>query len=172
MLRVRCVPVPVKGMVCAGTGMVLGLPTHGIPVLYPRNFPSATCYCCGYSPIWNQMQEDLAPYSQLCAPKYCHLVPICSMKIRWNTTYAEVLHALDLKLGVVNMLDSFSPADVCCQALNQWIDSMDQSLLGKAKAAVKCCQKKWDWVLMNGKHGKVVRHSQSALHNHSIYFWS
>jgi hypothetical protein len=29
------------------------------------------------------------------------------------------------------------------QALNQWIDSMDQSLTGKKKAAAKRRQKKW-----------------------------
>jgi hypothetical protein len=34
---------------------------------------------------------------KLCAPKNRHLVPIRSMKIRWNTTYAEVLRGIDLK---------------------------------------------------------------------------
>ena len=29
------------------------------------------------------------------------------------------------------------------QALNQWVDLMDQSLTGKKKAAAKCWQKKW-----------------------------
>jgi hypothetical protein len=34
---------------------------------------------------------------KLCAPKNRHLVPIRSMKIRWNTTFAEVLRGLELK---------------------------------------------------------------------------
>ena len=34
---------------------------------------------------------------KLCAPKHRHLVPIRSMKIRWNTTYAEILRGIDLK---------------------------------------------------------------------------
>ena len=34
---------------------------------------------------------------KLCPPKHRHLVPIRSMKIRWNTTYAEILHGIDLK---------------------------------------------------------------------------
>jgi hypothetical protein len=80
---------------------------------------------------------------KLCAPKHCHLVPIRSMKIRWNTTYAEVLRALDLKPVFYQLSYNLSPTDVCGQALNQWIDLIDQSLSGKAKAAAKCCQKKW-----------------------------
>jgi hypothetical protein len=34
---------------------------------------------------------------KLCIPKHRHLVPIRSMKIRWNTTYAEILRGIDLK---------------------------------------------------------------------------
>jgi len=70
---------------------------------------------------------------------------------------------------VVNMLDSFSPADVCCQALNQWIDSMDQSLLGKAKAAVKCCQKKWRLSPDDGNIGKVVRHLKVVAQSLNLF---
>ena len=80
---------------------------------------------------------------KLCALKHRHLVPIRSMKIRWNTTYAEVLRALDLKPVFYQLSYNLSLTDVCGQALNQWIDSMDQSLSGKAKAATKRCQKKW-----------------------------
>ena len=65
------------------------------------------------------------------------------MKIHWNTTYAKVLCALDLKPVFYQLSYNLSPTDVCGQALNQWIDSMDQSLSGKAKAAAKRCQKKW-----------------------------
>jgi hypothetical protein len=80
---------------------------------------------------------------KLCAPKHHHLVPICSMKICWNTTYAKVVCVLDLKPVFCQLSFNLSPTDVCGQALNQWIHSMDQSLSGKAKAATKHLQKKW-----------------------------
>ena len=80
---------------------------------------------------------------KLCAPKHRHLVPIHSMKICWNTTYAEVLRALDLKPVFYQLSYNLSPTDVCGQAINQRIDLMDQSLSGKAKAAAKHCQRKW-----------------------------
>ncbi|KIM77778.1 hypothetical protein PILCRDRAFT_609148 [Piloderma croceum F 1598] len=63
---------------------------------------------------------------KLCATKNRHLVPIHSMKIRWNTTHAEIMQGLDLK-----------------PALNQWVDLMDQGISGKAKTAAKRHQKKW-----------------------------
>ena len=63
--------------------------------------------------------------------------------MRCNTTYAKVLRALDLKPVFYQLSYNLSPTDVCSQALNQWIDLMDRSLSGKAKAAAKRRQKKW-----------------------------
>ena len=34
---------------------------------------------------------------KLCLPKHRHLVPIRGMKIRWNTTLAEISHGIELK---------------------------------------------------------------------------
>ncbi|KIM83720.1 hypothetical protein PILCRDRAFT_7118 [Piloderma croceum F 1598] len=49
------------------------------------------------------------------------------MKIHWNTTLAEISRGIELK-----------------PALNQWVDTMEQHLTGKAKATARHCQKKWD----------------------------
>jgi hypothetical protein len=62
------------------------------------------------------------------------------MKIRWNTTHAEILRGIALK-PVCFIVLCLTVAHIL-QAINQWIDSMDQLVTGKAKAAAKRRQKK------------------------------
>ncbi|KIK74778.1 hypothetical protein PAXRUDRAFT_19545 [Paxillus rubicundulus Ve08.2h10] len=70
---------------------------------------------------------------KLCTPANRHLVPIQSMPIRWNTTYAEIDRGIKLK-----------------PAINRWIDQLDQHLTGKKRKAAMLKKKKWhlspgDW---------------------------
>ncbi|KIK74552.1 hypothetical protein PAXRUDRAFT_19762 [Paxillus rubicundulus Ve08.2h10] len=70
---------------------------------------------------------------KLCEPANKHLVPIRSMPIRWNTTYAEIECGVKLK-----------------PAINRWIDQLDEHLTGQKKKATLYKKKKWhlspgDW---------------------------
>ncbi|KAG1824841.1 uncharacterized protein BJ212DRAFT_1476132 [Suillus subaureus] len=63
----------------------------------------------------------------------CHLIPICSMPICWNTTHAEIEQSIKLKL-----------------AINLWVECLDDGLTGKKKDMAAQKKKKWclsllDW---------------------------
>jgi len=87
-----------------------------------------------------------------CAPKHQHLVPICSMKIRWNMMHAKVLWGLDLKLvchiyilfiNIVNC--SVRPST---NGSIQWTNLFWENL----RLLQNVAKRNGGWVLMNGKH--------------------
>ncbi|CDO77468.1 hypothetical protein BN946_scf184902.g2 [Trametes cinnabarina] len=76
------------------------------------------------------------PVDKLCSKNAQHLVPIRSMPVQWNTTYAEIEHGLLLRL-----------------AINQWIEQLDKDTTGKKAAGLRVKKRRWylspeDWEIL------------------------
>ena len=115
------------------------------------------------------MMEDFSAWGLAQPPKS---VTIWGMKIHWNTTLAEISSGIELK--PVNLLvlpapiqwtllwnygahsapslHSVQSPTSAFEALNQWVDIMEQNLTGKAKATAGHNQKSGAFLKRNGNH--------------------
>ncbi|TFY75902.1 hypothetical protein EWM64_g8111 [Hericium alpestre] len=88
---------------------------------------------------------------QLCDKDYNHLVPVKSMPVRWNTTYAEIDRTLKLK-----------------PAINQWVEQLDTGTSGKAKQAAQRKKKQLHLELKDWEMLKSLRDTLKIFHEATL----